>query len=103
MRVRRFGKSYAHPLLILIVQEVDHPFSRFAVSAGISIGNAVKRNRAKRLLRAALNALLEDIQPGYNGVLIARKPLTDSNCEETKEALESLFRQAELVPSKINE
>ena len=103
MRVRRLGKSYAHPFLILIVQKVDQPFSRFAVSAGTSIGNAVKRNRAKRLLRSALNTLIKDIHPGYNGILIARKPLVYSKCEETKEALESLFRQAELVSSKINE
>jgi ribonuclease P protein component len=97
MRVRRSGRSFAHPLLILIIQKVDHPVSRFAVSAGGSVGGAVKRNRAKRLLRAVLNSLIKDIQPGYNGVLIARKPLTDSTYGETREALESLFSQAELL------
>jgi ribonuclease P protein component len=100
MRVRRSGKSYPHPLLILIIQEVNHPLSRFAVTAGISVGNAVKRNRAKRIIRAALRELIQDIKPGYNGILIARKPLTESNCREAKEALESLFRKAEILLTK---
>lgn len=100
MRVRRSGKSYPHPLLILIIQEVNHPLSRFAVTAGISVGNAVKRNRAKRIIRAALRELIQDIKPGYNGILIARKPLTESNCGEAKEALESLFRKAEILLTK---
>jgi ribonuclease P protein component len=96
MRVRRFGRSYAHPLVILIVQKTNHPHSRFAITAGTSVGSAVKRNRAKRILRAALREYIQDIQPGYNGILIARKPLPTSNCRDAKEALESLFRQAGL-------
>ena len=103
MRVRRSGKSYPHPLLILIIQEVNHPLSRFAVTAGISVGNAVKRNRAKRIIRAALRELIQEIKPGYNGVLIARKPLTETNCGEAKEVLESLFREAKLFLNQTNE
>ncbi len=75
----------------------------FAVTAGISAGNAVKRNRAKRIIRAAMREFIQDIKPGYNGVLIARKPLTESNCRETKEALESLFRKAEILLTQTNE
>jgi ribonuclease P protein component len=94
MRVRRSGESFAHPLVVLIIQNVQSPLTRFAITAGITLGNAVKRNRAKRILRAALRELIKDIQPGYNGILIARKPLLESNSEEAKAAMESLFRQA---------
>ncbi len=94
MRVRRFGQSYAHPLVVLIIKDADSPLTRFAVTAGTTIGNAVKRNRAKRILRAALRELITKIQPGYHGILIARKPLVESNSIEAKSALDSLFRQA---------
>jgi len=103
MRVRRFGRSFAHPLVILKIQEANHSLSRFAVTAGNSVGNAVQRNRAKRIIRAALRELILDIQPGYNGVLIARQPLANSNCEEVKEALESLIRQAELIQNQTDD
>jgi ribonuclease P protein component len=94
MRVRRFGRSFAHPLVILIIHEGNHPQPRFAVTAGTSLGNAVQRNRAKRILRAALNELIHQVQPGCNGILIARKSLLNSNSREAKIALDSMFRQA---------
>lgn len=94
MRVRRFGESFAHPLVVLILQNVESPLTRFAITAGTAIGNAVKRNRAKRLLRAGLAKLINKIQPGYNGILIARKDLLESNSKDAEKALESLFRQA---------
>ena len=102
MRVRRFGKSFAHPLLILIIQEVNQPLSRIAVTAGISVGNAPQRNRAKRLIRAALSELIQELLPGYNIVLIARKPLAASNYFETRQAVESLFRKAALYQQDNN-
>jgi ribonuclease P protein component len=94
MRVRRFGESFAHPLVVLILQKVENPITRFAITAGTTLGNAVKRNRAKRILRAGLAKLIKQVQPGYNGILIARKALLESNSIDAKKALESLFRQA---------
>src|SRR5512136_1725075 len=46
-RVRRSGKSYAHPLLVLIVQACDEGRLHVGVAASRGIGSAVKRNRAK--------------------------------------------------------
>ena len=101
-RVRRFGRSYADPLLVLVIQEGGNTHSKFAVTAGGSIGNAVKRNRAKRLIRAALKDYLEIIKPGYQGVIIARKALTDSTYGETKQVLESLLTKAGVIDSKTD-
>jgi len=94
LRVRRSGESYAHPLLVLRIKAGKDPVSRFAVTAGRTVGNAVQRNRAKRLLRAALQEVIDDIQPGYQGILIARKPLLDANYQETSLALRSLLQRA---------
>jgi ribonuclease P protein component len=100
--VRRFGQSYAHPLIVLVILEQGNSNSRFAVTAGASIGNAVKRNRAKRLLRAALRDFLSDTKPGFDGVLIARKALIYSTYGETKNALSSLLLKAGILDSKTD-
>ncbi len=42
---------------------------------------------------------MDDIQPGYKGILIARKPLANANCRETTTALKSLLQQSGIVPS----
>jgi len=67
-RVRRFGKSYAHPLVVLISQPNELNISRFGISAGRSVGNAVHRNRAKRQIRESLRPLLPSIKSGWDVV-----------------------------------
>ena len=104
-RVRRFGKSYAHPLMVLVVQANNETRGintcptnvHVGVAAGRTVGNAVKRNRAKRLLRAAMQALLPSLEPGWDLVLIARPALASSNLEETRQALLSLLHRSRLI------
>ena len=98
-RVRRFGKSYAHPLVVLIVQPSEGANLRVGVTAGKTVGFAVQRNRAKRLLRAAMQTLLADLAPGADLLLIARQPLTQSNLEQSRAAVQSVLRRARLLPS----
>ena len=96
-RVRRSGKSYAHPFVVLIASANELEHVRIGVAAGRSVGNAVERNRAKRLLRAASNALLPHIQHGYDLLLIARKPILDQKSPAVQGALEQKLKQAGLL------
>jgi ribonuclease P protein component len=70
---------------------------RVGVAAGRMVGPAVKRNRAKRLLRAAMQALLPSLNPSYDLVLIARPALASSTLDETRQALVSLLRRSKLI------
>jgi ribonuclease P protein component len=96
-RVRRLGKSYAHPLVVLIVQPVDSPTVRVGIAAGKTVGRAVQRNRAKRLLRAAMRSLLTDLAPGFDLLLVARRPLAESTLEPARAAIRSLLFRAGLI------
>ena len=96
-RVRRSGKSYAHPLVVLYVIKSDQVGVRVGVSAGLAVGNAVKRNRAKRLLRAAMNGLLGQTVPGSDLLLIARSPLPAADLLQTRAALTNLLKRAGLL------
>ncbi len=96
-RVRRSGKSYAHPLLVLYAIKSDKPGVQVGVSAGLAVGNAVKRNRAKRLLRAAMSELLPHTVTGSELLLIARSPLPQSDLHQTRAALSNLLKRAGLL------
>ncbi len=98
-RARRTGKSYASRLAVLVVRQNEVGQVRVGVAAGRTVGNAVKRNRAKRLLRAAARELLQSIQPSWDIVLIARPPLASSNQGEVREVLVTLLRRAALIPA----
>jgi ribonuclease P protein component len=99
-RVRRTGKSYAHPLVVLVVQACDMcAHVRVGVAAGKTTGTAVHRNRAKRLLREALRPYLNSLAAGMNMILIARPPLAKATLQDTRAALDILFKRAKILPS----
>lgn len=95
-RVRRTGKSYAHPLAILVVSPNDLTISRFGVTAGRVLGNAVRRNRAKRRLREALRRFMPRIASGQDIVLIARPALNEAKWSDVLNALATLLEHAGL-------
>ena len=95
-RVRSIGKSYAHPLVVLIAAPSEADTIRIGIAAGRSTGGAVSRNRAKRLLREACRPLVPQLAPGKDIILIARASIVGANLDEVQEALRSLFQRAHL-------
>lgn len=100
--MRRLGKSYAHPLVVLVSLPGEQDQTHLGVSAGRSVGGAVQRNRAKRVLRAAVSPLLEQVPPGWEIVLVARKPLLDAPFSSVQNALRSLLVRAALIMDKMD-
>jgi ribonuclease P protein component len=99
-RVRRFGKSYAHPLVVLIAlksEENNQPRVRVGVAAGRMVGTAVTRNRTKRLLREAMRTLIPHIASGSDLILIARPGLASATLAEARQALFNLLQRAKLL------
>jgi ribonuclease P protein component len=96
-RVRRIGKSFPHPLIVLVAAPNDLETIRFAIVASRAVGSAVRRNRAKRLVRAALHEISAQIIPGWDVILIARRSLAESSFTEVKSAIDTLLRRARLL------
>ena len=96
-RVRRSGKSYAHPLIVLIRHPNELATSRFAVAAGKLVGNAVLRNRAKRQIRAAIRPSLPATSPGWDIIILARKPIRNAPFSKIQSAVHQLMQQADLL------
>ncbi|MBL8062044.1 MAG: ribonuclease P protein component [Anaerolineales bacterium] len=100
-RVRRTGKSYAHPLVVLVAHASElQEKTRVGVAAGKTTGNAVHRNRAKRLLREAMRPLLPSLASGWDLILIARPALVSSTLAETRSALTNVLKRAHLLPDE---
>ena len=92
-RVRRAGKSHAHPLVVLVASRNDLSCSRIAVTAGKAVGAAVQRNRAKRRLRAAIQGLLPRVAAGWDLILIARPGIGEAAWPDVCEAVETVVRR----------
>ena len=96
-RVRRFGKSYAHPLVVLVISRTEDTTRRIALITGKSIGGAVERNLVRRRLRAICDNLLPALNDGFEAVLIARGRTRDAGFSELAEAAKSVFQRSGLV------
>ena len=82
---------------MLLALPNEQEFSRFGIAAGRSLGNAVHRNRAKRLMRAALQPLFRRVAPGWDVILIARKPLLGASFPQIQSALSELSTRAKIL------
>ncbi len=109
-RVRQQGRRWRHPLAVLLVCPRPLPAgasavddqrgvtacSRFAFSASRRVGNAVRRNRAKRLLREAVRTHLHALEPGWDCLLIAREQTPDAAFADVESAVCELLSRANL-------
>jgi ribonuclease P protein component len=106
-RVWREGQSHAHPLVVLVSCRRSAPAelpgtgaaspTRFGFVAGKKVGSAVKRNRAKRLLREAVRANQGALAQGWDLVFVARPPIAEATLSQTQAAVNQLLKRANVV------
>ena len=91
------GKSFVHPHVVLYVNKNRLGRTRVGITASKKIGNAVTRNRARRVLRAALYEVLPPDVGGYDLVLVARARTAECPYEKLAAAFDRAVRQLELL------
>ncbi len=96
-RVRRFGRSYAHPLVVLVTLPSEDAAVQVGITASRSVGKAVDRNRAKRRLRAVIELVFSEIRPGWKIIMLARKPIASAGFQEIQSAVVWLLKEAGLL------
>lgn len=99
-RVFKHGKSMANrQFIIYTLEQSEEPEFRIGLSVSKKIGNAVTRNRVKRLIRQVFLEEKERIIKGKDFVVIARKPAAEMNYHEVKSSLKHIFKKAKLYRS----
>ena len=95
-RVYARGKSYVNPALVLYVLKTRGRNTRVGLTATKKIGHAVQRNRARRVMRAALCEHLSQNIGGYDIILVARSQTPKLKSTQLSKTLGKLFARAGL-------
>jgi RNase P protein component len=97
-RVRRNGKSYAHPLAVLVAQPGEGPQTRVGVAAGKASGSAVHTESSETYFAGSDAPAVAALAPHWDLILIAR-PLSRSQPRANPPGLQTLLQRANLIPA----
>lgn len=92
------GKSYVHPLLVLYVNKNRVRHTRLGITTTKKIGNAVVRNRCRRIIKAALAQVLPKEVGGIDIVLVSRGATAHCKSTQLVPVLRQLLAQAGILP-----
>jgi ribonuclease P protein component len=95
-RVYARGKSYVNQALVLYVLKTRGKRTRVGLTATKKIGHAVQRNRARRVMKAAIDEHLDYNIGGYDLVFVARGMTPRLKSWQLSSIVAKLFAQAGL-------
>lgn len=101
--MRHTGRSYAHPLSVIVVKTGQEENSRVGILVTKALGGAVQRNRIKRQMRAILTELLPEIKKNVDIIVIPRVPASRASYQEIKSAVIGLLGRAGLIVTNNND
>ena len=91
------GKSKANGYLVLYFVRARDQKNHLGITVSKKLGNAVKRNRAKRLIREAYRHIEPLLKGGYSIVLVSRSKTVKSGLFEVKNSMLELFKSQGLL------
>lgn len=95
-RLRREGKTKRHPSLILSYAPNGLDHNRYGFITGKRLGNAVKRNRTRRLMREGVRVLHPQLAQGYDIAFIARPAIVGQSFGDVQAVIHRLCVRASL-------
>jgi ribonuclease P protein component len=95
--LQRDGTGRAHPLLAVRTIRNGLGRTRFGFSTGSRLGGAVVRNSIRRRLREASRGLMVRTEPGWDILVVARKPSVSATYRQLAQALEGLLRRSRIL------
>lgn len=91
------GKSYTNPALVTYVIKNRAGLCRIGITASKKIGNAVQRNRARRVIREAFRMIDIPIKGNYDIVFVARTKTVFKKSTDIYPIMISSLSQAGLI------
>ena len=94
------GKSAVSPYFVVYCRKTGRPVSRLGITTGVKLGNAVKRNRARRRIRELYRTHEGELLSGYDIVVVARSRAIYGRYSEMERCFRQQVKKLGLIPEK---
>jgi len=95
--VYKYGKYEVSRLCVIYRMPVAKEPTKIGFVTGKKVGNAVARNRARRLMREVYRLHQHEIREGYHIVLVGRTKLSEVTYAEAEKDILYLLRRSKLL------
>ncbi len=90
------GKKIPGKYMVVFIIKSEREYSRYGFVTSKKVGNAVKRNRAKRRLRTVIYRNMSDIKDSVDVVIVARTAINEASWDDLNSEYIRVMRKAGL-------
>lgn len=94
-RIYRKGRSVGERYVVIFCLKNSLGYTRVSYLASKKVGNSVKRNRARRLMRESVR-MIGGLPSGYDFIIIARNTINERKCADVKKSIEAALKKLKI-------
>ncbi len=99
-RLYNRGKAITDPALVVYYSKNRAGICRIGITTSKKIGNAVERNRSRRVIREAFRKVCPDIDPCYDIVMVARSKTKYLKSTRIEEVMKRIFEDEGMLKTE---
>ncbi len=95
--VYKVGKTCHGRFILLVFSPSKNKNVKVGISVSKKVGNAVKRNRARRIIREGITPYLEKMEPNFNVIVVAKPSIDGLKMPEVRADILATLSKAGLL------